>query len=292
MNKTAFSNITIDIDYPRPFYNFPDLSSPLGNPYEFFPLVADELRKNGFSLESKQLLELRYRKYEEHFNNIAYFLDLSERKDILSEDEEFIYMKIRKDLPCTKQIPWFKISEKEEIKNMITKNHDFSEKNIYGRTFFHYIKDLEILEEMLQANKHHQWIDLLDFDNFQSHLLTSQQTIEGFNIVLKAFNECYPDLTGKIIFVKNNFNITPFNHINSLLSTQLNIQKESCLKIFADYLNLIHTKNPDIVASYINEFDNITSMKNLSKEEKNQKKYELINLLFLDKGNSIKNLKI
>ena len=270
MKTTAFDMVTVDIHYERPSFDFPDLSGEFGNPYTFNPLIVDALKKKGFYLEAEEFKALRFRPYEEQFNNIARFLDISSQEKILSEDENFIYMKVKKEKSHTHQIPWFQTRDLDEIKDMINDSFDFSEKNIYGRTFFHYIKKPEILKEMLNLNKTHQWIDFLDFDNFEGQLFHTQRTIKGFNTVFETVLDEVPHLADKLIYAQNCFGVTPFNHIHKLLSSELNFDNPESIKDFGKYLQLIGKVDSELPTQYINDLDSIPTYKKLDKNKKTE----------------------
>lgn len=292
MEKTAFEMITINVDYDRPTFNFPDLSGEYGNPYHFVPLVIEVLKKNGFNLEAQEYKSLRLRPYKEQFDNVARFLDLSPQSKIISEDDEFLYMKMKKEKPNTQQIPWFQTRYLDEIKELIKDGFDFSEKNIYGRTFLHYIRDPEVLKEMLILNKTHNWIDLLDFDNFDGQLFQTQKTVKGFNVVLEYVIEELPDLADKLIYYKNCFGITPFNHIHTLFGSELDFGMPNNIEDFSTYLNLIREIDPSLPNQYINDLEGVPSYKKLNDNMKKEVFANLINNLLPVKDSKKNTVKI
>lgn len=221
MSQTAFSKVTINIDYPRPHFDFPDLSSPQGNPYEYFPLVARKLSSLGFHKESLELKALNKSPYGEHFNIISRYLDLSPKETISSEDEDYVYIKVKKDSPQLSQVSWFNISDEQTLQEMIEQGHDFSKKNIYGRTFFHYIKDPDILSYMLEENKKHRWLFLLDTDNFDNFLLHCQTSIKNFSIVFEATKKEFPEFGNRFLYNLNCYGKTSHEKLIDLLNQNL-----------------------------------------------------------------------
>ena len=292
MKKTAFDMVTVEIEYERPHFNFPDISGQFGNPHDFCPLVIDTLKKKGFSLEAEEYKSLRFKPYAEQFNNVARFLDISTQEKILSEDEDFIYMKVKKEKTHTHQIPWFQTRDMKEIREMITDGFDFSEKNVYGRTFFHYIKSVDTLKEMLELNKEHKWINLLDFDNFQGQLFHMQKSIAGFNTVFETVIDELSYLADKLIYVPNSFGITPFNHIHKLLSDELDFNKPDSVKDFGKYLQLIGKTSSTLPSEYINDLDTIPSYNKLEKNKKKEIFSDLMQEILLPKDGKTKSIKI
>jgi hypothetical protein len=292
MKKTAFDMVNIDIEYERPVFEFPDISGEFGNPYTFAPLIIDALKKKGFSLESEEYKFLKNRPYAEQFNNVARFLDISSQEKILSEDDDFIYMKVKKEKVHTNQIPWFQTKDIEEIREMVSDGFDFSEKNVYGRTFFHYIKSPDVLKEMLELNKQHNWIDLLDFDNFEGQLFQTQRNIKSFNIIFEAVIDNLPHLADKLIYVQNSFGITPFNHIHTLLSSELNFENPESVKDFGKYLQLVGKISSDLPHQYINDLETIPSYKKLNKNQKKEIFSDLMDAMLPPKEGKTKAMKI
>jgi len=274
MKKTAFDMVDIEVDYTRPYFAFPDLSGPMGNPYDFYPVACDALKKNGFKAEALELQD-KYKKTAgaQHFNTISRFLDISPNSEVVQEDSEYVYLKVRKDAQEAKQIEWFKYVNSHNIDTMIEEGVDFSEKNIYGRTIFNYA-NYETLEKLLEKNKEYQWIDLMDFDNFEQHLLISQNHMSSFNLVLKNVIEDYPEMADKIIYVTDVFGTTPFMHANKLLG-EVAYSTDKGIQTFGTYLNLIRKVFPDdpsdLVSSYIRTFETIPDFKNLNSNEKKSK---------------------
>lgn len=284
MKTTAFDKVTIDIDYPRPFFEFPDLSSPQGNPHEYFPMVSSALSKYGFSLESQEIKKFRFTKYEDHFNTIARYLDLKSNKNVIKEDEEFIYVKVKKQSSSLSQIPWFQTGNLEDIKSLVAEKFNFAEENTYGRTFFHYIKNDEILKYMLNENKSKQWINFVHFDKFEGQILHCQNNLKNYTLILNAVIDDYPDLASKLILIENKFGKTPYDHLLSLLNEKVSsFLDENNIEHIGGALKALNRSNPEQVTEIFSQFNKVPLFDKLSADEKKQKISEIFSIVYPDK---------
>ncbi len=264
--KNAIDYVTEEVDYPRPYFIFPDLDSPEGNPMEYFKMAKSCLFKNGFRLEAKELESLRFEPYAKHFDIISKFLNFSSAK-ITTEDEEYIYIKIKKSDKETTQNPTFNINEPSEIQDLIDSGHDFSTTNCYGRTHLHYINNPKSLDLILEANKDKDWFELFNLDNFNSTFLHNRD-IPSFAVILKHMFEESPKMTKTFLYGTNSFgnngfgfflkecdsifsnlNSLPPQHIIDGVGTVITIlnkidpQKSNELM---NAFNLLESKNPKI----------------------------------------------
>lgn len=281
MKNTAFDKVTADIDYSRPFFDFPDLSSPQGNPHEYFPMVSSALFKLGFSLESQEIKKFRFTKYEDHFNTIARYLDLKPSKDIIKEDDKFIYLKVKKENLSLSQIPWFQTGNIEDVKSLVAEKYNFAEENIYGRTFFHYIKNEDILRYMLNENKEKQWIDFTHFDNFEGQIIHCQNNLKNYTIVLNAMIDDYPDLAGKLILVENKFGKTPYDQLLHLLNEKVSyFLTDSNIEQIGDVLKSLNRINPHQVTEIFSQFNKVPLWEKMDDNEKNKKIADIFSIIY------------
>lgn len=241
--KHAYDFVTNKVNYKRPLFHFPDLSSELGNPYSFWPLLHSKLNELGFRKEAKNFEDrMGFTKYsfEEIIQLASYFLDfnpqneLSNKNNIVKEDSEFVYVKIKKELYHSdtniKQPSLFKIRDIETFKEMI-EDEDFSIKNCYGRTFLHYIDKPELLNYFLSLNEEKKWIDLIDLDNFNSSYLHSAPNLECFQILFTKMAEIEPITTETFLFGKDLFNKSGYENFTTLLSLKVQ-NKEDFISTF------------------------------------------------------------
>lgn len=249
--KNAYDYVKKEVTYERPLFNFPDLSSENGNPYHFWPIVHSKLNELGFKKEAEffgsRLGFMKYR-FEEIIQLVAYFLDfnteneLSNKNNILSEDDQYVYLKVKKELyhpeKNLKQPTLFKIRDVETFKDMID-SEDFSLKNCYGRTFLHYINDPVLMQYFITANETHQWIDLIDLDNFNGSYLHSASNLECFAILFKHMSEEDPYFTDRLLFGTNIFNQSGYDIFIKLISEKT-YHKESFIHTFSND-ETIHT---------------------------------------------------
>lgn len=262
--KTATDYITIVLDYPRPEFEFPDLSSPQGNPMEFFRLATDTLTKNGFRREARELSDLKYPAFNKAFNLIYRFLDFKNPslQTPFKEDDEYIYYRVKKDLAPTKQIDSFRIKDKEGIIELIEEGHDFSLKNCYGRNHLHYLDDLDAVKTLVEANKTHNWFSLLDLDEFNSTILHSKRNIQTFTYLLNELYVENKDIASLFLFGENVFNKNAFGEVLSGLSlafkdTKPSDDKLSYIKDFLIILGKIDVNKRDQFLSILdNELPN------------------------------------
>src|SRR5579875_1462382 len=137
----AKDKVNITVDYSRPLFDFPDISGEYGNPREYFRLAVSRLRAEGFYREATELDSHSKDKYATHFNTICRFLDFTHNK-IESEDDEYIYIKIKKGVESIEQPRVFSLNSIKDIRRLINEEHDFSITNCYGRNHLHYIDDV------------------------------------------------------------------------------------------------------------------------------------------------------
>lgn len=245
----AYDYVTNKVKYKRPLFNFPDLSSELGNPYSFWPLLHSKLNELGFRKEAKNFEDrMGFTKYsfEEIIQLASYFLDfnpkheLSNKSNIVKEDSEYVYVKIKKELYHSetnlKQPAIFKIRDIDTFKEMINEE-DFTIKNCYGRTFLHYIDKPDFLSYFLTKNTENQYIDLIDIDNFNSSYLHSASNLECFQLIFTKMTEIDPITTEVFLFGKDLFGKSGYENFAHLLSAKVQ-NKEDFISTFS---------NPDIL---------------------------------------------
>lgn len=218
--KTAKDYVTIDLDYDRPKFKFPDLSSQDGNPIQYFNLALECLKKNGFRKEAMELDAFKYPKYDEGFNLLARFLDFtSDTSDTpYKEDDDFVYFRVAKDKVGSKQLDVFKLKTLDTLKELLEDGHDFSIVNCYGRNHLYYINDLESVKFLVEQNKIHNWFDLFSLDNFNSTQLHGNRSLETYTYLLNEMADINPDVTKLLMFGTNSLGKNSFGEVLSKLS--------------------------------------------------------------------------
>lgn len=253
MKKIAFDYVTNEVNYARPVYDFPDLSSENGNPYHFWPLIHNKLSELGFKKESKIFADrMGFMKFsfEESIQLISYFLDFNPENSfanskVIKEDDDYVYLKVKKELikPETnlKQPYIFKVKDIDTLRELL-EDEDFSIKNCYGRTFVHYIDNPALLKFFLEVNEEKKMIDLIDLDNFNSTYLHTSSNLECFSILFNKITDIDIEMTNTFLFGNDVFGNCAYNNFISLLTK--NLQSESgFVNFFGNGDNLICLKN-------------------------------------------------
>lgn len=200
----AKDSITIQVEYPRPLFDFPNLSGEYGNPREYFRLAVDSLRASGFRREAKELDSHKKDAYPTHFNTIARFLDYTNSK-FDSEDDEYIYIKIKKGSESIEQPRVFSMHSVSELKELVSEDHNFSLTNCYGRNHLHYMSDLASIILLVEKNKEKQWFDIFHLDVFNSTLLHGNRCLRSFAYILNEMHSESPELAEQFLFGHNVF---------------------------------------------------------------------------------------
>jgi len=253
MKKVAFDYVKNKVDYPRPVYDFPDLSSENGNPYHFWPLIYRKLNELGFKKEAQIFSDrMGFRKYsfEDNLQLISYFLDFNPENSfsnskIIKEDNDYVYLKVKKELikpeSNLKQPYIFKVKDIATFKELL-EDEDFSIKNCYGRTFLHYIDEPGLLNYFLKINEDKKLIDLIDLDNFNSTYLHSTSNLECFSILFNEMISIDIEMTDTFLFGNDVFGNCAYNNFISLLTKHL--QSESgFINFFENSNNIVCLKN-------------------------------------------------
>lgn len=261
----AYDYVKNELTYDRPLFNFPDLSSENGNAFHFWPLIHSKLNELGFRKEARVFSSrMGFMKYsfDEILNLIDFYLDfnpeneLNNIKNIVKEDEQYVYIKVKKELyrpeNNLKQPSIFKVKDIETLRDML--DEDFSIKNCYGRTFLHYIDNPSLMTQFLKMNEEYQWIELIDLDNFNGSYLHSVTNLECFAILFKSMTDTNPIITDSFLFGKNSFGESAYDIFIKLLSEKSQ-SEESFLATFS---------NEDTISTISQIF---TSLKKVNDEE-------------------------
>lgn len=263
--KKAKDYLTIELEYDRPRFRFPDLSSPDGNPLQYFNLAIAELKKNGFSKEAKELDSFKYPKYEDSFNLISRFLDFTEDETVLKEDDDYIYYKVPKDKTTTKQLDIFKIKSYDSLLDLMEEGHDFSITNCYNRNHLYYLNDLDAIKFLVEENKKNNWFELFSLDAFNSTLLHGNRSIEVFSYLLNEMAKENVELANRFLFGTNSLGNNSFGEALSKLddliidnfdfSNTTSSKKWCSLKEFVKVLGIVSPTKRDEIINLLDNLD-------------------------------------
>ena len=246
---TAYDHVTINIDYPRPYLNFPDLSGEAGNPYHFWQIVVKKLEEYGYKAEVEEIKRTRIDKhsYEKHFNNIAYFLDFSPSSEIIKEEGYFVYLKVKKEalqvMHDLKQPSLFKAKSVNQLEVLLDCETDFSVVNCYNRTVLHYATSPEATTYLLEKNLTYKWFDIFHIDNFNGSFLHTQTNLNSFNQVFKAMIKENQDIASMFINSLNVFGENAATNFVRIIYAQTKYNAEPDEKLLIDIKNGIQMIN-------------------------------------------------
>ena len=290
--RKAIDKVTIEVDYPRPHFDFPDLASPEGNPWVYWYMARKAIRPAGYTVEAEQMRDLKNTRYEEHFDYLARLLDFTPKEEKIKEDDDYVYLRVKKDtsreVMDLKQPMLFKLNKPDLLAELLEQGEDFSIRNCYGRHILHYANNPETIRWILAENKKHEWFDIFELDNFNGTVLHTQTDIRNFAIVLNAMYEENPKLaelyfTGTDFFDNNASGV--LLHQLDLIFSQKNPQPVSPeqLEKLSECLLIIQKVNPRMAQDIIASFSDIPAVKKglISKSEVN---FILFNSLLEEKS--------
>lgn len=227
--------LTEEIDYDRPAFNFPDLSGEQGNPIVYFALVNNVLVKHGYHYEASLLTGknglpihgmiipestslLSNTPYDEQFDLLNKFISIED--PVTSEDEDFIYMKVRKgkqvDLTNPPTIKMLAKSGVEVFKEFYKDSaEDLKIQNCYGRTVLNYIEKPESMEFLLKQFENDDSF-LFHVDNFMTSILSTAQNIQTFLLIGEHFEKRNPELLKLFLYNTDKLGRTALDTLNNL----------------------------------------------------------------------------
>lgn len=185
----AIDKVTIEVDYARPKFDFPDLGSPEGSVVEFYAMAERTLVKSGFKMEAHAISKAYFKMpYEDHFNFLARYLDFSIPEKQTTEDDEYIYIKIKKTPYHTNELTQpevLRINSISDLQDAIRYNEDLSTVNCYNRNILNYMSDSGAIRFFLEQNKQHNWVDLFSIDYFGGTILHNNKDLRSFRMILQ-----------------------------------------------------------------------------------------------------------
>lgn len=277
----AQDNVTIEIDYDRPFFTFPELSSPEGNPMHYWGKAISTIERNGFKNEGQYIRKYHSKTlggitipsipYEEQFDFLNRFLDFQNKEEILKEDEEFVYLKVRKESTAkthngTRQPLLFSIKDIDTLKDLIENDEDLSLQNCYGRNMLYYVEEPVVLQFLLTENKKHKWFDLFSLDFFNASVLHGHNNLTTFPILLKAMYDEDPILSNRFFLASSSFHINASGMYLTLLDSlfcraeQAEINMDDWKK-FAESLSIIKLVNIEMFNDIVRTINDIPLIK-------------------------------
>lgn len=265
MKEEAIDNVSIDIEYPRPFFDFPDLSSENGNTTIFWKQAETALNRQGFKVESSYIHNKFLKMtYKDLFDYLYRFLDFTPKEEVIKEDENSIYIKIDKHKIYSdkdiKQPLLFNIKHLDTIKSLYEEGEDFSIKNCYNRNIFHYITDVNIMKYLLDKNQQDNFIDLFDLDVFNSSVLFTHNNPNTFILLLEDMHKRSPIITQTLLTGTNVFNENALGVYLHTLDTMFSHKKAKTINIeqwndFSNQLIILKKTNPELTSKIISALD-------------------------------------
>lgn len=259
--KKALDYVTVEVDYERPHFDFPSLSGEAGNPMVFWKMALDALKAHGFHKEVQEIPDYKKFAYQDQFNVLAYYLDFTERQEVLNEDEDYVYLKVRKNeslQKTTKQLPLFKINNKEKLESFYLTGTDLSVTNCYGRNLLYYLDDYQALSYILELNKTEQFLDLFALDNMNTTVLYAHaDNLQNFTLILNHMADENAYLTNMMLHGMNLLDMYPLEkylkHLDVCFSkknvTEIDI---STWDDFGQSLKVIKKINPELNEELLN----------------------------------------
>lgn len=256
----AKDKVTIAVDYPRPLFDFPDLRGEYGNSREYFRLAVDRLRSEGFYREAKELASHSKDPFPTHFNTLSRFLNFT-HSQVESEDEEYIYIKIKKGTESIEQPRVFSLNSNKEVMELINSEHNFSLTNCYGRNHLHYIDDLPSIKLILEKNKEKQWFYIFHLDNFNSTLLHGNRDFLSFAYILDEMHSESPELAYRFLYGTNVMGKNAFEDIlrqaSELFSPKGNLPNLDSISHLSEFLKVLGKVDLEKRDDFINKLEEV-----------------------------------
>lgn len=282
--------VTEEIDYERPPFTFPDLNGEQGNPIHYWKEAISAVRKNGFKKEADEIINhysasagpfyIPLMDYNKQFNFLAHYLDFQTDKEIISEDENYVYIRVKKEGSSleggTKQPMLFNIKHLDTLIDLLEAGEDFSIHNCYGRNILYYADNIGVLKFLLNYNKEEKIIDLFELDHFNGNILHAYDDIECTTLILNHMYGQDPELTKLYFFGLNKFEVNASKFYLKTLDQmfakkgQTEINPQDWQK-FSDSLKIIKELDHSFYQDILNTIKKLPIFK---LDDKNQAKYE------------------
>ena len=281
--------VTEEIEYNRPIFTFPDLNGEHGNPIYYWKEAISAVRKNGFKKEADEIINhysaslgpfyVPLMEYKKQFNFLAHYLDFQTNKEILSEDENYVYIRVKKEGDSLdfniKQPMLFNIKHLDTLVDLLEAGEDFSIHNCYGRNILYYADNIGVLTFLLNHNQKEKIIDLFELDNFNSNILHAYDNIECKTLILNHMFQQNPELTKLYFFGENKFETNAaklyLKELDRMFAKkgQTEIHKEDWVK-FSDSLKIIKKLDESFYQDILNTVKNLPIFKLDAKEPDKQ----------------------
>jgi hypothetical protein len=236
MKKNANDYLSVEVDFERPYFTMPDLSSSEGNPWFFVKRISETLKSSGFRYEAEEVLKYIHPRsqvsFQDMFDHLTYYVDFSSSTQQVGEDEDYVYLKVKKQSLNNyennlKQPVIFKMNQLASLQDLIEQDEDLSISNCYGRLIAHYITHADAMEYLLKENQQHEWFNLFHLDNMMGTLLHTQKDLKTFTVVLKAMSEENKELTARYLSGTNALGFNAELNLLTLLDSNFSVKNEN-----------------------------------------------------------------
>ena len=276
-NQDFLDEVTVNPTYPRPFFTLPDLSGEDGNTFVLASKIHDTLRNHGFHAEAtwlagggnynflmaqgpSQSALMFQTKAEEHANLISLFLTLeSNNQDILGEDDEYVYIKQRKNkvvenLPLFAKIYSDASLSDEKLESLYEANEKaFTQFNTYHRHIFYYANTPQKLSWLLEKNEFEQFVpDLFGVDQFHQTPLHACTSMETFTLLAQTMFKQDTEKSHQKLFQHDVFGNSCFITMSRIFEKELKKVATQNLHTFVEFLAIIVSIAPDTAEQLIN----------------------------------------
>lgn len=238
MKKNASDYLSVEVDFERPYFTMPDLSSSEGNPHFFVNRISETLKAAGFRYESEEVLKYINPRSKVSFSNmfdhLTHYVDFSSSTQQVGEDEDYVYLKVKKQSLDNydnnlKQPVIFKMNQLASLQDLVEQEEDLSITNCYGRTIAHYISNPDAMAYLLKENQTHEWFNLFHLDNMMGTLLHTQQNLETFTLVFQAMAQENKELTARFLSGTNALGVNAELNLLTILDRNFSPKNEDHL---------------------------------------------------------------
>jgi hypothetical protein len=301
MKKNANDYLTVQVDFERPYFTMPDLSSSEGNPWFFVKKIAETIKSSGFRYEAEEVLKYIHPKsqipFNEMFNHLTYYVDFSSSTQQVGEDEDYVYLKVKKQSLDNydnnlKQPVIFKMNQLASLQDLVEQEEDLSITNCYGRLIAHYITHVDAMDYLLKENQQHEWFNLFHLDNMMGTLLHTQQNLETFTVVLKAMAEENKELTARYLSGTNALGFNAELNLLTILDNNFSVKNENnfnhaSFETLKDLMFVLKDVDNDLYGRIFSAFKNSDVIAKIFKQAPQELLFHVLDMSVTKKEDSL-----
>ncbi len=240
-------------NYLRPFVNLGNLNGQEGNAFMVMGNVSSALKKCGYIHESSEITELFMKtnpcSYEDGLDKMSYFVDYTNDTTLVDEDDEFLYLKIRKNeghFTIENNVP--KIYNPEHLKDILDSGNNLNDTNTFGRNILFYpCKEPTIMKDILKNT------NIFVYDNMGGNPLSTNTSIANQLYILTEMIKINPQKTQEFInqediFGRNFFSRLGTNYEEAMKHDQITLQALTEVNLVVQIFELLSSNNivPDL----------------------------------------------